>query len=1046
MKLRSMMMLALALTFACHGVVAQAGEGGCSGGCAGLLEAPCPVPRGNIHIMGSGTTTPEQMAQYARMVDEIYGAWHSLGGVVPHNEIRWANATDMAGITFTGGHPAPDALDGAQVLKASRQAAGILEVVFTGEPNHQQFIRSTNTGSENEVVLAHVAGHYTFFATSTLFRIRQADPVRASYEYATYMSEVQGQVDKDQIAAFHLKLKSLDFLQDVTRGTFDEPGQFANGNLTAPTRSILQALSRNLPATAPAWQRRMIELYEASQRHIGAAVMTKIMNEGFAEMAVYLNLPHTPYNTHEHSMAHGVLNASVRYGTDAKGRPKGPSLSNPYWLGTEAWLRVWERFVARPEIRTLSPKEQDTQFLAEAIRLNAQYNDYTFLLYALDEEWVREHQLFLQRPSGQHSPEGKPMDVVVTRDWRRVVRSLANAVANHENHFPVLELVQLQGPNGAGAVLRHRPVRDIPLELDSMGQTLYILAKMLDRPVSMVTIGSSLWQPSDVRNNGPSFPFRPFFPSPVPVPTAPFTFPMQVTVNTFGEVTVTAQQSPDQPQQVDMAKIKEKLEAAIAAHQYDLELSYPNAETPQDLTKFQSALLTGMGGPSVVDAAARMTTHTPTAPAALTEYLRVAGVRLYRSLKLAVQGKFPIKMKRNSVRVRVLPHVPSFQLDPKALKARPGSVSPTPVDRVTLSAVSTTATMPDEDLSIGGGPVVPGDFVPGQDPDGDGGDGDGEGEEGEPGDEKKPGKGKGQGEGGDPAFAEVPIELYGEMLAEAIQLRNMRSTEGDAMQPDEVLTGHVRRPGGRMHYPQTARRIYRRGLAEERRQARLEGRRPRMRPIGVMRQGLRNYRPEDRVVYDVEREPIPDTDAVIVWSRDYSGSISAEHRKIISDSMANIRAVLRARYPYLKERFVIISDDAKEVNEKQFFSVANGGGTQIITGVRKMEEIYQEYPREQFNRFGMLFSDGGDFGTDQTVAAIDKLSDELEHFAYGHIHPQETDPDSLGAFEDLSLKMKVLAERKPEFVGFAIINKTFASIIRALRTYYGSPPVATPTP
>ena len=179
MKLRSMRMLALALTFTCHGVVAQAGEGGCSGGCASLLKHPVPC-HGATSISWAVVPPPRSRwrstpAWWMRSMAPGT-AWAAS---CPTMKSVGPTPPTWRGITFTGGHPAPDALDGAQVLKASARQRASLKWCSPGAQSpavhsqHEHRLRERSRAGPR-------GGHYTFFATSTLFRIRQADPVRAT--------------------------------------------------------------------------------------------------------------------------------------------------------------------------------------------------------------------------------------------------------------------------------------------------------------------------------------------------------------------------------------------------------------------------------------------------------------------------------------------------------------------------------------------------------------------------------------------------------------------------------------------------------------------------------------------------------------------------------------------------------------------------------------------------------------------------------------------------------------------------------------------------
>ena len=416
------LLLSLFLTLN-SGVTEFAQAGGCSHshGCEADLLESCGGENRNMIIFGSGQNTRE-MPEIRRAAQIAYDVSRSLGLSIPPTIIRFMNASEMAALSSTAGHPAPHFHDGSQIISSSSRAGGILEFVTPGTTSHQ-FVRDTNTLHDTILVFAHVGGHYDFGENTRYFVSRSPDQMKYSYELATYMAQLYTEYDHDEVAEFYQRLLSLEYLQDLTRGGFEAPESFQVDRSRpdrqqipqTTTQSILQAFISHLPSSEPRWKHELARLFERLHRVLPAYIQTKTMNEGWATFMEYMILSHTEWKTTDDELRFGILNSGVR----------SPGLSNPYWLGTEGWMRIWNRFKERPEVRDLPALEQDRRFIAEAHHIIATHNDFEFIRMAFDEKWVRDHHLYLKRPISR-TERGRPYNyqhnrLVVTRDPKRIV-------------------------------------------------------------------------------------------------------------------------------------------------------------------------------------------------------------------------------------------------------------------------------------------------------------------------------------------------------------------------------------------------------------------------------------------------------------------------------------------------------------------------------------------------------------------------------------------------------------------------------------------------
>lgn len=150
---------------------------------------------------------------------------------------------------------------------------------------------------------------------------------------------------------------------------------------------------------------------------------------------------------------------------------------------------------------------------------------------------------------------------------------------------------------------------------------------------------------------------------------------------------------------------------------------------------------------------------------------------------------------------------------------------------------------------------------------------------------------------------------------------------------------------------------------------------------GMVHENIFRYR-------EIDERPTPNSNAVVVLSRDRSGSITDEKVYIIRVASWWIVEWLRRNYSSVNVVFLVHDYEAEEVDEKSFFWLTSGGGTRVKSVLDKGWEILQEkYPHSRWNRYFVYFGDGEATGTDmsQSVNKVEEMLDSLELFAYGEV-------------------------------------------------------------
>jgi uncharacterized sporulation protein YeaH/YhbH (DUF444 family) len=508
-----------------------------------------------------------------------------------------------------------------------------------------------------------------------------------------------------------------------------------------------------------------------------------------------------------------------------------------------------------------------------------------------------------------------------------------------------------------------------------------------------------------------------------------------------GDVQVTYDRSDSQIVGAD--KLEAQFKNAIEAYQADLSVSYDSRD--KSSARFEDYARLVLEGAKGSGPSLNIMGHAPTAAQAVFKYQQTVERRLAEILKRAVAGKWPLRQTADgkNLVVRVMPDIPEFALDWRVYSQKMKDQKPTPSeaswDRQLLSfnlfanineRQSQKVLIPDEDLDVGSGPYQPGDLWDKPKP----GDGEAEGEgeeaeEGEPG--EGAGEGGGEGESDDPSLIKIPMDLFGRMIAEQLELKNVRITDdGENPMESERRAAAAARPSGHLREERTFEKVLEKGIAF----ALGEGRDIHAMTVeDLYLLGLKHFEPEDIVVWDHELVMRPQMDAVIVYVADTSGSMGPEHRLIERKMVAFTSAVLKTIYPALKEKFVIYDSEAKEVSRSEFFERSLGGGTETNAGLKVVEKILEKFPEARYNRYVQLFSDGGDFKPEEAAAKAKELARKVEFFAYGHIAPQPMPMD----YAPLSQAFAQLAQEVREKIGYAELSSQHASLVEALKRYYG---------
>ncbi len=168
------------------------------------------------------------------------------------------------------------------------------------------------------------------------------------------------------------------------------------------------------------------------------------------------------------------------------------------------------------------------------------------------------------------------------------------------------------------------------------------------------------------------------------------------------------------------------------------------------------------------------------------------------------------------------------------------------------------------------------------------------------------------------------------------------------------------------------------------------------------------YDPENPIIIPIREDmryrswqetPVPQSNAVIIYMMDVSGSMGDEQKEIVRIESFWIDTWLRSQYKGLESRFIIHDATAKEVDRDTFFRTRESGGTMISSAYKLcMKIIEEDYPVEDWNIYPFHFSDGDNWSVDDTAECMRLLRQDLMPIANMFCYGQVESPYGSGQF------------------------------------------------
>ena len=262
---------------------------------------------------------------------------------------------------------------------------------------------------------------------------------------------------------------------------------------------------------------------------------------------------------------------------------------------------------------------------------------------------------------------------------------------------------------------------------------------------------------------------------------------------------------------------------------------------------------------------------------------------------------------------------------------------------------------------------------------GTGGAGQGEGEPGTPlsPSQREPGsRGAGDQPGGHILEVEISLEELAQMLGEELELPRIepRGKRNIVEEKDRYTGIRQAGPESLRHFKRTYKRALKRQIASDQYDRLV----PRVIPIR-----------EDKLYRSWKTYRKPESNAVILYMMDVSGSMTDDQKEIVRIEAFWIDTWLRHHYDGIDTRYIIHDAAAREVDQHTFYHTRESGGTRISSAYKLADRLIdQRYPADEWNVYCFHFSDGDNWGEDNQVCLEilrDRLLPKSNLFCYGQV-------------------------------------------------------------
>jgi sporulation protein YhbH len=235
----------------------------------------------------------------------------------------------------------------------------------------------------------------------------------------------------------------------------------------------------------------------------------------------------------------------------------------------------------------------------------------------------------------------------------------------------------------------------------------------------------------------------------------------------------------------------------------------------------------------------------------------------------------------------------------------------------------------------------------------------------------------GEGEGDHQLEVDISLQELAEILGEELALPRI-----EPKGKERIFTQRVKYTGINTTGPESLRhfrRTYRQALKRQIASGLYNPERPVIVPTR-----------EDKRYRSWKLEDLPESNAVIIYMMDVSGSMGDEQKEIVRVESFWIDTWLRSQYKGIECRYIIHDAVAREVDRETFFHTRESGGTMISSAYKLCRDIMKaDYSPSAWNIYPFHFSDGDNWSADDTRVCVEVLKNDVlpasNLFCYGQV-------------------------------------------------------------
>ena len=224
---------------------------------------------------------------------------------------------------------------------------------------------------------------------------------------------------------------------------------------------------------------------------------------------------------------------------------------------------------------------------------------------------------------------------------------------------------------------------------------------------------------------------------------------------------------------------------------------------------------------------------------------------------------------------------------------------------------------------------------------------------------------------------DLTMDELAQMLSEELELPRIQPKGSDRVNTERDKYSQVSHTGpeGLRHF----RRTYREALKRQISSGSYNPKNPSITPIH-----------EDKRFLSWKTKQRPESNALILYMMDVSGSMGDEQKEVVRITSFWIDTWIRANYKGVVTRFIIHDAVAQEVDRETFFHTREAGGTVISSAYELCAKIIEEeYPEDLWNVYVFHFSDGDNWSGGDTDRCVELLRNNLlpkvNLFGYGQV-------------------------------------------------------------